>query len=34
MEAFVEFYERGTISKGMNATFMVLVPKKEEARRF
>lgn len=34
MEVFEEFYERGIISKGMNATFIVLIPKKEEASSF
>lgn len=29
MKVFDEFYERGTLSKEMNATFIVLVPKKE-----
>lgn len=33
MKVFVEFYDGGVISKGMNATFIVLVPKKE-ARDF
>lgn len=31
---FAEFFERGVIGKGMNATFIVLVPKKEETRDF
>lgn len=31
MKVFTEFYERGVISKGVNATFLVLLPKKSEA---
>lgn len=34
IKVFVEFYDRGVISKGMNATFIAPVPKKEEARDF
>lgn len=34
MEVFNEFYERGTLNKSTNATFIVLVPKKEEVKEF
>lgn len=34
MEVFEEFYERGIISKGMNATFIVLIPKKKDTSYF
>lgn len=31
MKVFVEFHERGTINKWVNATFTVNIPKKEGA---
>lgn len=31
MEVFAEFYERGIICKGVNVTFLVLLPKKSKA---
>lgn len=34
MQVFAEFYDRGTISKGVNATHKVIVSKKEESRDF
>lgn len=34
MEVFEEFRERGIISEGMNATFIVLIVKKEGAMNF
>lgn len=34
MEVFKEFYDRGTVNKSMNATFIVLIPKKEEVTDF
>lgn len=34
MKVFAEFFEKGIISKGMNATFIVLIPKKEEVKDF
>lgn len=34
MKVFMEFFDRGVISKGMNAIFIVLVPKKEGAYDF
>lgn len=34
MKVFIEFYESGTINKGVSATFIVPNPKKEEAKEF
>lgn len=34
MKIFAEFYERGTICKSMNATFIVLILNREESRDF
>lgn len=34
LEVFNEFYEQGTINKSTNATFIVLVPKKDDVKEF
>lgn len=34
MKAFAEFFERGTINKGVNATCIILIPKKNDAKDF
>lgn len=34
MKVFDEFYESGIITKGVNSTFIVLIPKKEGAKDF
>lgn len=32
MKVFAKFHERGVISKGINATFLILLPKRSEAK--
>lgn len=32
IKVFTEFYDKGVISKGMNTTFLVLLPKKSEGK--
>lgn len=34
MDVFEEFHDKGIINKCTNATFIVLIPKKEEVNEF